>query len=321
MRKRIFILILAILILFTIYYINRDSSIPFVDINDEPKTIVLITKMRYGGYWQSVVKGAEAAEKEFGVTLVYDAPNEETDIEGQIEMVNFYIDEGVDGIVLAASDYEALVPAVERATSMGIPVVLIDSHVKTDQYYKRFSTNNFEVGMQAAEVILDLAGPDARVGVVSFVRGSENAMEREKGLRHVLDKYPEVQILDTKYCMSSIEMAETHAMVFLDQEVDVIIGLNAIATTGIGRALSLYGDAVGIGFDSTIEVLTLLDQGVLDATIVQNPYGMGYLGVKYAAMIDDEYPEQENYIDTFVITPDNMFLKENQKLVFPFNVE
>jgi ribose transport system substrate-binding protein len=269
-----------------------------------------------------VVKGAEAAEKEFGITLVYDAPNEETDVDGQIEMVEFYIDQGVDGIVLAASDFEALVPIVEKAHNLNIPVVLIDSHVNTNAYLKSFSTDNYEAGKQAGEMIVDLAGAEARVGIVSFVRGSENAMERERGLKAILKSYPNIEIIDTMYCMSSIELAETYAMIFLDKKADVIVGLNAISSTGVGRAIRTYGDAIGIGFDSTTEEITMLDQGILAATIVQNPYGMGYLGVKYAALeTDDDYPEQENRIDTFVITPENMFLKENQKLVFPFNVE
>jgi len=155
---------------------------------------------------------------------------------------------------------------------------------------------------------------------VSFVKGSENAIQREKGLKSVMQG-TNIEIIDTMYCMSSIELAETLAMVFLDKEVDAIVGLNAIASTGIGRAISHNDTAFGVGFDSTNEEVTLMDQGFIDATIVQNPYGMGYLGVKYAVVDDEDYTEKDNAIDTFVITPDNMFLKENQKLVFPFNVD
>lgn len=321
MKRVIITIILIISSLILGYTLYNQSEIPLSQINEEQKTVVLITKMRYGDYWKTVVKGAEAAEKEYGVHLIYDAPNEEDDIEGQIAIIDKYIGEGVDGIVLAASDYEALVPIVEKAYQNGIRVVLIDSHVNTDKYYKSFSTDNLEAGKQAGEKLVELLDGKGKVGIVSFVQGSENAIQREKGLTEVLSKSPGIEVVDTMYCMSSIELAETLAMIYLDKDVDAIIGLNAIAATGVGRALANNPSAIGIGFDSTEEEITFLDQGFIDATIVQNPYGMGYLGVKYAAVEDDDYPDKNNRIDTFVITPENMFLKENQKLVFPFNVE
>ena len=319
--KRIFIIIVLSIVSIMLGLLwFQDSNLPINKVDDTQKNVVLITKMRYGDYWETVVKGAEAAEREFGVNLVYDAPNEEGDIEGQIAMVDSYINGSTDSIVLAASDYEALVPIVEKATSFGIRVILIDSHVNTNKYYKSFSTDNFQAGVQVGNSVLDLVGKDGKIGIVSFVKGSENAIQREKGLKSVMQG-TNIEIIDTMYCMSSIELAETLAMVFLDKEVDAIVGLNAIASTGIGRAISHNDTAFGVGFDSTNEEVTLMDQGFIDTTIVQNPYGMGYLGVKYAVVDDEDYTEKDNAIDTFVITPDNMFLKENQKLVFPFNVD
>ncbi|MCH4888570.1 substrate-binding domain-containing protein [Acidaminobacter sp. JC074] len=320
MKRVIIIIILTIFSIVLGFLWFQEINPPVSKLDDKQKTVVLITKMRDGDYWETVVKGAEAAEKEFGFNLVYDAPNEEDDIEGQIELVEKYINDSVDAIVLAASDYEALVPVVEKATDYGIRVILIDSHVNTQKYYKSFSTDNFDAGVQAGEAILELVGNDGRIGIVSFVKGSENAIQRERGLKSVLQD-TNIEIIDTMYCMSSIELAETLAMVYLDKEVDAIVGLNAIAATGVGRAISNNDIAFGLGFDSTNEEVTLMDQGFLDKTIVQNPYGMGYLGTKYAVLDDDDYLDKDNKIDTFVITPDNMFLKENQKLVFPFNVD
>lgn len=322
MKRIIFIIVLLVIAISLSMALMNNTSINLSDIDSESKTIVLITKMKDGDYWKSVVKGAEAAEQEFGITLIYDAPIEENDIEGQIEMVDFYIEREVDGIVLAASDFKALVPVVEKANNRGIPVVLIDSSVDTDAYYKSFSTDNYLAGKQAAEELIEMVGSWARVGIISFVQGSENAIARENGFRDALSNYDQIEILDTKYCMSSIEIAETHAMIFMDQEADVIVGLNAIASTGLGLALERHKDALGIGFDATSDEIVLLDSGALDATIVQNPFGMGYLGVKYASGVEDyEYLDKDNLIETYVITKDNMFDKENQKLIFPFNIK
>lgn len=285
----------------------------------EPKHVVLITKMRDGGYWETVVKGAEAAAEELNIKLTYDAPNEEDDVEGQIAMVERYIEAKVDAIVLAASDYEALVPVVEKAHGLGIKVNLIDAHVNTDAFYRSFSTDNYRAGQQAGEAIAELLEGQGTVGIVSFVKGSENAIAREQGLSDYLDRYDQIQVVDTKYCMSSVELAETHAMIYLDQHVDLIIGLNAIAANGVGLAIEHYGEAIGVGFDAAEHTILHLDKGYLDATIVQNPYGMGYLGVKYAVIEDQKNSEKEQSIETFVITTENLFDKENQKIVFPFD--
>lgn len=321
MKRILVVIILICCSLILGYTLYNQSEIPLSQIEEVQKSVVLLTKMKYGDYWETVVQGAEAAEKEFGIHLIYDAPHEEDDVDGQIALMEKYIEDGVDGIVLAASDYEALVPVVEKAYDNGIRVVLIDAQVNTEKYHKSFSTNNFEAGKQVGYQLVELLDKKGRVGVVSFVKGSENAIQREKGLYTALSAYEAIEVVDVTYCMSSIELAETLAMVYLDQEVDAVIGLNAIAATGVGRALTRDTSVIGIGFDSTKEEITLMDQGFLDATIVQNPYGMGYLGVKYAAIDDEDYEEKDNLIDTFVITPENMFLKENQKLVFPFNVE
>lgn len=324
MKKILAFLLLLIVSVGLSTMLLQSNDITLESIEEEEKTIVLITKMKSGDYWQSVLKGGQAAEQEFGISLIFDAPDEEDDVQGQIDILEFYIGEGVDGIVLAASDYEALVPSVERAYNLGIPVILIDSQVNSSVYHKSFSTDNYLAGKQAGLEALKLMGQDAKVGIISFVKGSENAIQRERGVRDVLETYDGIEILNTVFCMSSIELAETQAMIFEDKGVDMIIGLNAIASTGMGRALAYEKMSLGVGFDSTQEEIEYVDQGVIDATIIQNPFGMGYLGVKYAALgfdYKDDITKKDNLIDTFVINQGNMFSKENQKLVFPFSTE
>lgn len=322
--KRLLIFFIMMIVLMSLIYITLNpSNIDVKEISESKKTIVLITKMEGGEYWESVYSGALVAAKEFNLELIFDAPTEEDDYQAQIELLEKYIEEDVDGIVLAASDYEALVPMVEKAYNKGIPLVLIDSAVNTEKYYKSFSTDNYRAGLQAGVEALKLSGDDAKIGIISFVRGSENAIERERGVREILEANPNITILDTSYCMSSIEVAETQAMIFLDKDVDMIIGLNAIASTGMARALDHYKPAIGIGFDSTPEEIMFIDQGIIDAAVVQNPLGMGYLGIKYASGQPEElaYKAKDNVINTFVINSGNIFSESNQKLVFPFEAQ
>jgi len=322
MKKRVTVLILsvAILLLGLLLYVDSLNTLSTDQASDQK--IVLITKMQYGDYWKTVLEGAQAAAKEQNVELIFDAPEDESDVEDQIDLVNLYIDEGVSGIVLAASDYLDLVSVVERASSLGVPLVLIDSNVNTTAYKYSYSTDNYQAGVQAGQALINRLGTSGKVGIISFVKGSENAIKREAGLMSVLNQFKGIEVLSTKYCISSIELAETHGMVFIDEGADAIIGLNAIASTGLGRALVGEDDVIGIGFDNTEEEIEYLDQGILDATIVQNPYAMGYLGVKNVLVNDSKLLQEKDFwIDTVVITPDNMFQRENQKLVFPFNAD
>jgi ribose transport system substrate-binding protein len=103
---------------------------------------------------------------------------------------------------------------------------------------------------------------------------------------------------------------------------DVIIALNAPTTVGVCKAvkeMNLQGKVKVIGFDSTHEEIDYLDEDVIQATIVQNPYSMGYLGVKSALEVLGKKAVPK-YVDTGskVIDKNNMYTPENQKLLFPF---
>ncbi len=75
-----------------------------------------------------------------------------------------------------------------------------------------------------------------------------------------------------------------------------------------------------IGFDSSIYEIQLLEEGTLKALVVQKPFNMGYLGVKTALqLVNRDNPEQRHtYTDSTVVTRENMYTPENQKLLFPF---
>lgn len=322
MKRILFItmmLLLIILILVSISNINLSMK----DLEENPPRIVLLTKMKYGDYWKMVRLGAQSAAKEFGVELIFDAPEKEDDIDGQIALLDYYNSMKVDGIVLASSDYNLLVDKVDEVFSEKIPLILIDSKVNTQNYIKSFSTDNYRAGQQAGEQVVKFSGENSTVGIISFVKGSENAMQREKGIRDYLANYPGIKILETEYCISNSDIAAslTKLLVY-NKDADVVVGLNAIATIGIGEALEKDKAAIAIGFDTSLEIISYVDRGIIEAVIVQNPFGMGYLGVKHAYYgYDSKLDDKDIAIDSLAITKDNMFLPENQKLVFPFSSE
>ncbi len=330
-RKVIFIGIMAALIVLGMLMLINITAIEFVgETKPEPATkVALILKMRHGEYWETVNMGAEIAAKEFGVEIDYLAPKEESDYKGQIEMIHVAVDRGYDAIVLAPSDLLLLENALDYAYENKVPVILIDSMVGTWKYYKSFTTNNYEAGEHLGKIAIDLAGEDIKVGIISFVSGSENAIEREKGLRDYLADYENVVIRDTMYSMSDVELASRITDFMLNElrPPDVIIGLNAVSTLGIAKEMAKYPESDQIpviGFDSTPQEIEYLESGVIDNAIVQNPFNMGYLGVAEAKSASKNIrlvaiEGKDTQVDTVTINASNLYDPENAKLVFPFN--
>jgi len=292
---------------------------------EEKKTsIKVIVKKRNHDYWAVVQMGAEAAGKEFNVSMNYDGPTDEKDIEGQIRMVNEAIDDKADAIVLAASDYTMLVPAAERAIDQKIPVVIIDSNIKSDRMVSFIGTDNVDAGRILGESLVEKVGENCSIGVVSFVKGAATAVEREEGFFNAIKKHPGIRVLGMEYCNSDENLAkqQTEKIINDNPGIDAIVCLNAYSTAGAARAIEgmqKTGDVKLVGFDSTPEEISYMEKGVIQSLVVQNPFKMGYLGVKYVLDALKQIPVEKNInTGSTVIDKDNMYLPENQKLVFPF---
>ncbi len=286
--------------------------------------IKVIVKKRDASFWTVVKMGAEAAGKEFGVNIDFNGPIDEQDIDLQIEMVDGAIREKADAIVLAACDYTKLVNVAEKAVSEGIPVIIIDSDIHSAKMNSFIGTNNVDAGKLLAETLIEEVEENSKIAVMSFVKGAASSDQRDEGLYDVLGNYSSVEIVESMYCYSDESVAEklTKELVRQYPDVDAIVCTNAYGTVGTARAISqldLAGKVKIIGFDSTPEEVSFVEKGVIQSLVVQNPFSMGYLGVKYAlnAINKETFPKLI-YTESKVINKSNMYQPENQKLVFPF---
>lgn len=288
------------------------------------KNIDVIVKMKDVEFWKTVKLGAEAAGKEMGVNVNFDAPNDEKDIDGQIAMVNRAIENKADALVLAASDYEKLVGITEKAISAKIPVIIIDSALNSNKVKSFIATDNRDAGKKVGNKLIEIAGEKCNIAIMSFVKGAATAEQREQGFTDVIKNYPGIKIVSKEYCFSDTKLAGklTGRIILEHPEVNAIVGLNAMGTEGVAQTiqyLKMREKVKIIGFDSTPEELDFIEDGIIQATVVQKPFNMGYLGIKYAlnAIDGKSVPER---IDTgsVVIDKTNMYTPENQKLLFPF---
>ena len=291
---------------------------------DEPKKISLILKTQSGDYFKNVRMGAEAAAKEFNVKVDFTSPSDENDIDGQIALVNAAIERKVDALILAPSDYNKLVHVAEKAISGKIPVIVIDSKLNSNKISNYIATDNVKAGEMAGKKLVALCDGNSRVAIINFVQGATNNKDRENGLWSIISKDPQIKVVYMDYVEADSESASvlTKKLVLGDDKVNTIIALNYISSIGVAEAIheiGFAGKVKVITFDSTPEEIEFLERNVIQATVTQSPFGMGYLAVKYA-VLNLQGKKIPKYVDTGVVVIDrkNMYLPQNQKILFPF---
>ncbi|MGI6085886.1 MAG: substrate-binding domain-containing protein [Acetivibrionales bacterium] len=318
--KRINLFFSLIIIAVFIISCDRQTSLNI----DGKAKVALVLKMNTGYHWGTIKQGADTAAREFNVNLYFYAPLQEDDVKGQIDLVNQALDENVDALILAASDFKELVGVTEKAYDKKIPVIIIESLVDTDKIHSYIATDNLDAGRKAGNVLLDIAGTECNVAIMNFVKGTSNADDREKGLLQVIGEHPGIKVVAKEYCLSDINLASklTKEIISKHDNLNAIVALNSISSEGVAQAieeLGLAGKVKIIAFDSTTREIDYLEEGIIQATVIQNPFSMGYLGVKYAVeMLNGNKIDEYFNIEAKVITKENMYLKENQKLLFPF---
>lgn len=318
--KKSIVFLLALSIFFSLTGCNKNA----LSTRENEYLIKVIVKKSNHDFWTVVKMGTEAAGKEFNVTIDFDGPTDEEDIDGQIRMVEAAIDNKVDALILAASDFLRLVPSVKRAKQANIPVIIIDSTIDSDIMDSFIGTDNVDGGNKLGESLVSVVGSSCNIVVVNFVKGAASAKEREVGLLSFLNNYPDVKILETVYCNSDEVLATQFAksLIIKYPQLDAFVCLNAYATVGVARGVeeqSKIGEISIIGFDSIPEEISYLEKNVIQSLVVQNPFSMGYLGVKYAIAALNNEPVPKVIKTAFKeINKENMYLPENQQLVFPF---
>lgn len=289
--------------------------------------IAVIPKGTAHSYWQAVKAGADAAGKKDGVQIIWQGPSNEADITGQINIVNDQIDNGVNGIVLAACDENALVAPVQRAISRGIPVVTIDSGLAKakDPSYCYIATDNRKGGALAADQLATLMGNKGKVGVLGFLQGAASNDQRVGGFtQEIQRKYPQMTIVSTLYDDSDATKAVDRITNMLTAHPDIggVFAANEPGGVGAGTYLQqrgLSGKVKLVAFDTSDDEIRDLKQGLIQALIVQNPYQMGYQGVEQVLQAIKKQPAAQKYVDSgvTVVTQQNLNTPAVQKLLNP----
>lgn len=249
-------------------------------------TIAVVGKAAGGEYWVQVREAALAkAKKMKDVEVIYQGPRTETDVSGQIEIVENLIQRKVDGIALSPVDSKALGRVVKKALKAGINVVTIDSDTLDRDRLSYIGTDNVQAGRVAGETIKKLMGSQkGEVAVVTGVLGARNLRERVKGFKDAL-KGSGLTVLpeqtDNGDKAKAVAVAEN--TLTAHPGVKAFFADTAIGGPGVGQALKSAkksGKVFVVAMDVTPALVKLLNDGTVHALIAQRPERMGELGVE-----------------------------------------
>ncbi len=290
-----------------------------------PKRVILVSKIidEKSDFWVQLYEGARMAASECGVQLQIVGAQKETDVEYQWKLVKEAIAQEPDAILLIPASRTESGEMVELIRQKKIPLVLVDSDVDGKHDVTLVGTDNRAAGRLQGAYIAGIAKEDSQIVIVSYVKDSSTAKEREQGIREGLGAF-EKNIVEVVYCDSDYDKAYALMEGLLEKypQIDIVAGLNEYSAVGAARAVIDNGMDSRIqlvGFDSSLEEIRYLESGLFEGIVIQNPYTMGYLAVEQTKlMLEGE--KTAKFVDSGskLIPADEVHSEENQKVLFLF---
>lgn len=263
--------------------------------------VPLISKGFQHQFWQAVKAGADKAAGELGVEVTFEGPDNESQVDKQIDMLAAALAKKPAAIGFAALDSQAAIPLLTQAKDAGIPVIAFDSGVDSDIPLATAATDNVAAAALAADKMAELIGGSGKVAVVAHDQTSRTGVDRRDGfVNEMKSKHPEVEIVAIEYGggdhLKSTEI--TKAILTANPDIKGIFGTNEGSAIGVVNGVRESGaKVVVVGYDSGKAQTDAIREGLMAGAITQNPVGIGYETVK-AAVAAAKGEKVEPKIDT-----------------------
>lgn len=251
--------------------------------------IALVSKGFQHQFWQAVKKGAEEAAAKYDVTISFEGPDTEANVDQQIQMLQTALDKNPAALGFAALDSKAAAPLLQQAKSQNIPVIAFDSGVDSDIPVTTAATDNKAAAAEAAKHMADAIGHEGKVALVVHDQTSVTGQERRDGFVDYMKKNePKIQIVDIQYGGGDQAKSAdlTKAIIAANPDLKGIYGSNEGSAIGVVQGVKELGIAPGklviIGFDSGKAQIDAITSGLMNGAITQNPVGIGFETVKAA---------------------------------------
>lgn len=279
-------------------------------------TIPIIVKDTTSFYWQIVLAGARQAGKDLGVNVPELGAQAETDVNGQISILENAVAGKPAAVVIAPTESKALGKPIDEAAK-SVPIIGIDSGAESQAFSSFLTTDNVQGGRIAADglaaAIKEATGKEeGEVVIITNTPGAGSLEQRREGfLDQIKTKYPGLKVVADKYAdgQATTGLNIMTDLITANPNIVGVFASNLIMAQGVGQAIAEnnLGDKIKvIGFDSDEKTVGFLKEGVLAGLVVQDPYRMGYDGVKTALAVS-----KGEKVETFVDTGANLVTQAN----------
>ncbi|MBA4493039.1 substrate-binding domain-containing protein [Paenactinomyces guangxiensis] len=262
---------------------NKGGSFPYQGSEDEQ--YVMVTFLSGIEYWKGAFKGMEEAAENLGVEAEYKGADQ-YDINQQVTVLEQVIAQKPAGILVSAINPDALAAPINKAIEAGIPVVTFDADAPKSKRYAFLATSNYNAGATAARKMADLTGGKGEVGVITLP-GQLNHEERKAGFVETIQKeFPNMKVVSIQDGKGDqIKAAQaTSGMIQKNPNIAGIFATDATSGVGVGTSVK-EANKVGkihiISFDTDKGTLDMVKAGIIDATLAQGTWNMGYWGMHY----------------------------------------
>jgi ribose transport system substrate-binding protein len=250
--------------------------------------IPVISKGFQHQFWQAVKLGSEQAAKDNNVNITFEGPENESQVDKQIEMLQTALDKKPAAICFAALDSKAAIPLLQKAKESNIPIIGFDSGVDSDIPVTTAATDNIAAAGTAADKMAEMIGDSGEVALVVHDQTSRTGIDRRDGfVQRMKDKHPNINIVDIQYGggdqLKSTDI--TKALIQAHPNLKGIFGANEGSIDGVlngVKEMNKENKITVIGYDSGKQQTDAVRSGVESGAITQDPIGIGYKCVESA---------------------------------------
>jgi ABC-type sugar transport system substrate-binding protein len=265
-------------------------------------------------FYSNFIKGQEDAAACFGVEL--DLQNGNGDLATEVALIQQFIAQGKDAIIVTPSDVEGIVPVVLEANAAGIPVFAANNRIGEDADVVSFiGANDVEFGRRQGEMLVAAVGEEAKVGLILGALGTSAQLLREQGMTEYLADYPGVEIIEKQTAnwadAEALALTQDWLSKYGEGEIDAIVGQGPEVVAGAQwAAQNNRSDVQFLAGDYPYNVKVAIEDGVVAGTVDQDPYPQGYEAVQYAYywLTDqqDKVERPDHFLPLPIVTAENV---------------
>ncbi len=273
---------------------------------DKKFTIALIPGLTTDAFYITMRKGAEAAAKAVGATLVFQGGPDFNPVT-QVPVLDAVIAKKPDAILIAPTDKDQLIQPLKKAADAGIPIITVDTFIGTGVYQtgkgdadfplSYIASDNLLGGAIAARALAKAVGEKGKVYVSNVKPGISTTDQREQGFKEEMKKYPNITVLETQYNDDDANKAasQLQAVFARNSDLDGVFGANLFSALGAANGVQQAGQTGKIrvvAFDAPTSIVDNINSGLVDLAIAQHPAEIGYFGVMaaYAHLTGNSIP-------------------------------